>query len=223
MKEHLLYKPDQTLTPELEEHLKGCPFCAGLWREQTALDDMLRSVPQAAIPDFLGARALSKLEGKRISSGKNMLEPSWLTIAAPAMALLVAFSALIFNYEYQPHNQNMIQYTKATNATITEPGLPKTVSAGNSEIYPVWPPDENAVIPEDLTIMASLYPDFQGTVKVIVDDIDVSSKAIIDGKHIAYDPGSLKVGEHRVKVMLQRPDGSFRSASWSFYLLEERS
>ncbi len=228
IEEHLLKNPGALLSRELQEHLTRCRACSELWREQSALNDVLRSFPQAELPAYLGTRALARLEGRHTVSGKRMLEPGWLTLAAPAMALIVAFSALVMRYEYgsryinTPDRPAIVQDPISNNNTIPET-VQNLLSENNSQIYPVWPADQDVIGRDDLTIMASLYPDNPGRARILLDDIDVSSWATIDRQHISYDPGSLEAGEHVVKVILQQANGSYHTASWSFYLLEERS
>lgn len=227
IEKHLQENPGAPLPKGLLEHLAECQFCSLLWREQKALNDILKAFPQAELPAYLGAKALSRLEGRQTASGKKMLGPGWLTLAAPAMALIVAFSALVMRYEYSPHYINTPDRPISARNQGNNNAIPKSVQNQQttvfSQIYPVWPADEDVVGREDLTIMASLYPDHPGKVTILLDDIDVSAGSTIDRQHISYDPKSLGAGGHVVKVMLQQADGSYQTASWSFYLLEERS
>jgi hypothetical protein len=227
IEEHLRENPGAPLPRELQEHIAQCPACSLLWREQQALNDILKAFPQVELPAYLGAKALSRLEGRQRVSGKKLLEPGWLTLAAPAMALIVAFTALVMRYEYShqyadiPNRSVSVQNQGNNNAA---PGSVQNKPSNIlSQIYPVWPSDQDVVGREDLTIMASLYPDHPGKVQVLLDDIDVSAGSTISRQHIFYDPKSLGAGEHMVRVVLQQADGSYQTASWSFYLLEEPS
>ncbi|MBU1355192.1 MAG: hypothetical protein KJ620_01345 [Candidatus Edwardsbacteria bacterium] len=227
IEKYLQENPGAPLPGELQEHLTRCQDCSLRWQEQRALSDVLKTFPQAELPAYLGAKALARLEGRQRVSGKKMLEPGWLTLAAPAMALIVAFSALVMRYEYSP------QYTDIPNRPVSIQNQGNNTAAPGSvqnqpsnilsQIYPVWPSDQDVVGRGDLTIMASLYPDHQGKVQVLLDDIDVSAGSTISRQHISYDPKSLGAGEHMVRVVLQQADGSYQTASWRFYLLEEPS
>lgn len=224
---YLQENPGATLPGELQEHLTKCPACSRLWQEQRALSDILKTFPQAELPAYLGAKALARLEGRQRVSGKKMLEPGWLTLAAPAMVLIVALSALVMRYEYSPQYITISEgpasaQNQGTNGP-TPGSVPDQPSNIFSRIYPVWPADQDVVVRGDLTIMASLYPDHQGKVQVLLDDVDVSAGSTISRQHISYDPKSLEAGEHMVRVVLQQADGSYQTASWSFYLLEEPS
>ncbi|HAD83122.1 MAG: hypothetical protein A2509_03875 [Candidatus Edwardsbacteria bacterium RIFOXYD12_FULL_50_11] len=227
IEEHLRENPGAPLPGELQEHLARCPDCSRRWVEQRALSEVLKTFPQAELPAYLGAKALSRLEGRQTAFGKRMLEPGWLTLAAPAMALIVAFTSLIMRYEYRPQYINLSE--RPASARNQGNNSPTPGSAQNqpsnifSQIYPVWPSDQDVVGRQDLTIMASLYPDHQGKVQVLLDDIDVSAGSTISSQYISYDPKSLVAGEHMVRVVLQQADGSYQTASWSFYLLEEPS
>jgi len=227
IEQYLRENPGAPLSGELQEHLTRCPACSLLWREQRALSDVLNTFPQAELPAYLGAKALSRLEGRQKASGKKMLEPGWLTLAAPAMALIVAFSALVMRHEYSPQYINISELPASAqnqgNNSPTPGSVQNQPSNIFSQIYPVWPSDQDVVGREDLTIMASLYPDHQGKVQVLLDDIDVSAGSTISRQHISYDPKSLGAGEHLVRVVLQQPDGSYQTTSWRFYLLEEPS
>ena len=227
IEEHLRENPGAPLPGELQEHIAQCPACSLLWRKQQALNDILKAFPQVELPDYLGAKALSRLEGRRAISGKKMLEPGWLTLAAPAMALIMAFTALVMRYEYSPQYINISEHPASAqnqgNNSLTPGSVQNQSSNIFSQIYPVWPSDQDVVGREDLTIMASLYPDHPGKVQVLLDDIDVSAGSTISRQHISYDPKSLGAGEHMVRVVLQQADGSYQTTSWRFYLLEEPS
>jgi hypothetical protein len=224
---HLQENPGAPLTGELQKHLAQCPACSRLWQEQGALSDILKKFPQAELPAHLGAKALSRLEGRQTVSGKRMLEPGWLTLAAPAMALIVALSALIMRHEYSPQYTSIFERPASAQNQGNNSPDPGSVSDQPSNIfsriYPVWPSDQDVVGRDDLTIMASLYPDHPGKVQVLLDDVDVSAGSTISRQYVSYDPKSLEAGEHMVRVVLQQADGSYQTASWSFYLLEEPS
>jgi len=222
---HLRENPGLALSKELQDHAARCRECSLLWQEQGSLDDTLRALPQAELPPYLGSRTLARLEGRQADSGKQMYAPGWLSLAAPAMALVVAFSALVMRYEYRPRPISQPDnHMPEQNGTLSVAGPAQSLQKGDlSQVYPVWPADQDVIARQDLAIMASLYPDNPGKVQLLLDGIDVSSEAVIDCKYVSYDPKSLGSGEHMVKVILQRADGSVQTASWSFYLLEERS
>ncbi|MDQ7797335.1 MAG: hypothetical protein RDU76_00120 [Candidatus Edwardsbacteria bacterium] len=227
IEKYLQENPGAPLPGELQEHLTRCPDCSLLWQEQGALSDVLKTFPQAELPAYLGAKALTRLEGRQTASGKGMLEPGWLTLAAPAMALVVAFTALVMRYEYSPQYINISELPASAPSQGNNSPVPGSVQNQSSNlfsrIYPVWPSDQDVVGRQDLTIMASLYPDHQGKVQILLDDVDVSAGSTISRQYISYDPKSLGAGEHMVRVVLQQADGSYQTASWSFYLLEEPS
>lgn len=221
--QYLRDNPGKNLPEDLKEHVSRCDDCSELWRETSSVENILRAFPQAELPHYLAAQARSRLEGRQNASIKKMFNPGWMSLAAPAMALVIAISALVLSYEYRPQRTDLAR-PGTRGQDNAKPLVPAVVQHNQiSQIYPVWPGDQEVIESGDLAIMASLYPDNGGRVKLLLDGRDVSSLAVIDRQHVSYDPGSLEAGEHVVKVILQENDGSTRTASWSFYLLEEGS
>jgi hypothetical protein len=140
------------------------------------------------------------------------------------MALGLALAAMLINFPVpptiDPAQPQMPEAATAQKIPAGEDALPVVIPA---EIYPVWPPDGQAIDPEDMTIMVSIYPRQQGEVKLLLNGADVTASSTIGQQHISFSPAGLKPGEHQVRVLLQQPDGRISSTSWSFYLLEELS
>lgn len=230
MKCHLIEKfirenPEEDLPDRLKQHAENCSTCKKLIQEQVVLSRILKAVPQAALPSRFGFA--SRMAAQPFRQKKWRLEPNWLTVAMPAMALLVAFSVILMRYDIFPNKLKTSINTPSASIPGNMP-LAGTNSSSDAsqkaytQIYPVWPANEDVVDQDNLTIMASLYPDNYGSgqVKILLDDQDVSSESVIDKQHIAYMPQRLDAGQHIVTVILQQPDGKHKSASWSFYLLE---
>ncbi len=229
--ENFLQKnPGAALSDGLKQHAENCSTCKKLLQEQSALSGILKAMPQSDLPPHFGFRFASRMAEKQLSQKKWRWEPNWLTVAMPAMALIVAFSVILMRYELFPDKLKTPINTPSASVPANMPlagtnSSPDAPQNTNTQIYPVWPGNEDVVDQENLTIMASLYPDNYGTgrVKILLDDQDVSSESIIDKQHIAYMPQRLDAGQHMVTVILQQPDGKHKSVSWSFYLLEGRS
>ena len=222
--------PEAALTDELKQHAENCHACKQLLQEQIVLSRLLKAMPQSDLPPHFGFRFASRMAEKQPRQKRWRLESNWLTVAMPAMALIVAFSVILMRYELFPNKLMTSINTPSTSFPGNIPlagtnSSPDALPNTNTQIYPVWPGNEDVVDQDNLTIMASLYPDHYGTgqVKILLDDQDVSSESVIDKQHIAYMPQHLGAGQHMVTVILQQPDGKQKSASWSFYLLEEIS
>lgn len=222
--------PEEALPDGLKQHAENCSACKKLLQEQSALSGILKAMPQSDLPPYFGFRFASRMAENKLPQKKWHWKPNWLTLAMPAMALIVAFSVILMRYELYPDKLKTPINTPSASVPGNMPLASTNSPSGaaqntNTQIFPVWPGNEDVVDKDNLTIMASLYPDNYGAgqVKILLDDQDVSSESIIDKQHIAYMPQRLGAGQHMVTVILRQPDGKHKSASWSFYLLEEIS
>lgn len=207
--------PGAELPVQLQDHTRSCPDCLKLLHQQQALEAMLRAVPRAALPPYLATVAASQAP-----KATGSLWPA----LAPAMALGLALVVMLLDFPTPPtadHARPLFpEGETASNIPEPEDALP---AAKPAEIFPIWPPDGQAIDPEDMTIMVSIYPRQQGEVKLLLNGTDVTASSTVGQRHISFSPAGLKPGEHQVRVLLQQPDGSISSTSWSFYLLEELS
>ena len=207
--------PGIELPELLRVHARSCPDCQKLLQQQLALEAMLRAIPRAGLPPYLAT-----LTDRQAPKAIGSLWPS----LAPAMALGLALAVMLINFPAPPTVDLARPSLPEAVTTHNVPGVERTLPAAKpAEIYPVWPPDGQAIDPEDMTIMVSIYPRQQGEVKLLLNGADVTASSTIGQQHISFSPADLKPGEHQVRVLLQQPDGSIRSTSWSFYLLEELS
>jgi hypothetical protein len=112
-------------------------------------------------------------------------------------------------------------------APVSRPGVPG-VSVAQANIDPVTPVDNSVVGAGDVEIVAAIYPPIEeGTVRLYVDEMDVTGLAEVTGSYVMYSPAEkLEEGEHIITIEIQDDSGrKLRDVSWLFYTLngEHRS
>jgi len=92
----------------LEAHLRSCSCCASLWKRMEQLQESLRNIPQAPLPEGFDERFFLRLQHLRAKSHKAApLEmPFWkrrLLVPIPvAFAfILLLFGSLVFGLVFQ--------------------------------------------------------------------------------------------------------------------------
>lgn len=106
----------------------------------------------------------------------------------------------------------------STASTAVEPG-------GNQDIL-VFSPDPGTTVPfDDIYIAASLY-NIQsvdlGSIRLLVDNRDVTKKAEVSSDFVAYLPAALPPGKHVVKIELRNTDGRIiPGRKWDFTVVKK--
>jgi hypothetical protein len=213
--EFMRENPGSGLPQQLQAHAQTCPDCLKLWQRQQALAEMLRAVPRAELPPYL-----AKAPVLREPETRGSIWPALV----PALALGLALAMMLMKLTAPPVADPIQPGPVEMAAGPGHPAPEGTgTDSGPSDIYPVWPPDGQAIESEDMTIMVSIYPHRKGEVTILLNGTDVTASSTVGRQHISFSPAGLQPGEHQVQVLLQQPDGSRSTASWSFYLLEELS
>jgi len=98
------------------------------------------------------------------------------------------------------------------------PGV-QVVAAG---IDPVTPVDNSVVGAGNVEIVAAIYPPLEdGSVRLYIDDRDVTGLADVADSYVMYSPSEkLEEGEHIVTIEIRDASGNqLRGVSWLFYAL----
>ena len=226
--------PGDLLPAELREHLAQCPECRELWQEQSSLEQSLRILPRPEVPPYFQSRIKAQ-----VVELARQPHSSWVTPQAmvPIAALAVIVLAMVLLYRFiVPIQQQMAlprpggieqhgPYPVAPGPSAPRVPDMADVSPVATQIYPVWPCEDDVVEPDDLSIVASLYPaPPQGTsVRMRLDDADVSDRITVANELISYTPDRLGPGSHLVTITLSGPDGAERTVSFSFFAVEDKS
>lgn len=217
--------PGGNLPDAAANHLRGCAQCRALLREIRELDTLLADLPVAELPPYFPARLRARMRAPRQQVVN--IRQLWVPLAAAAAGVALVFFASARLAQDQTNLSRHDQpAAPAVPPAVPAPGrTPGGVAAAYTKIYPVWPADRDVVSRDDLAITASLYPapDDANSVRVIVDDQDLTGDSEITRDFLAVVPKNLSPGEHVVTVSYEPAGGGRRSVSWSFYLLEDAS
>ncbi|MBC8400436.1 MAG: TonB-dependent receptor [Candidatus Marinimicrobia bacterium] len=107
----------------------------------------------------------------------------------------------------------------------TSTATTKVAPGGNKDIL-VFSPDPGATVPfDDIYIAVSLYniqSVDQGSIRLLVDNRDVTKKAEVSSDFVAYLPAALPPGKHVVKIELQNTDGRIiPGRKWDFTVVKK--
>ncbi len=216
IEEYLRRHPEDDLTEEAAAHLRGCADCRTRYREITGLDALLAALTPSQLPPYFEARlrAAQRREDRPARALRPMLAP--LAAAAAGLTLVLFWPA-------RPDGDRGLAERRGSAPPPLPAAVPGLAAAGRL-IMPVWPGDGDAVCRSDLTITAAMSPPASAAaLTVAVDNIDLTAASDIGDEYVAVSPRGLPAGRHTVTVSLAQPDGTTRSASWSFYLLEDAS
>jgi hypothetical protein len=223
--------PGRTLPAEALKHAAGCPACAELLRQQESLERTLRGLPEPQLPPYFEARLRAAIRRTGPDPRSVWLRPAALSLASAAVMVLAAVTMVV---RYQTPAGMLISGTGTVKQPVAEStplpvktgGESQVAKAGQAQVYPVWPADQDAVHPEDLNIVASFYPATgpRDQVRVLIDDRILSARDYqAAGDYVNITPGEMPAGQHSITVAVKTAGGQETVKSWSFYLLEERS
>jgi len=214
--------PAGDLPQEAATHLQSCPDCAARCRAITGVDALLRATAPAALPPYFHPRLAARLR----TAGTP--RPAWVpltTLAAVcALALLISSLSTVITGPRSTIAPLAGRGHAATPAPAAVAILPPHRSPA-TRIFPVWPGNQDVVDADDLTITASLYPAAgqPGSVRVAVDEVDLTGRSRITADYLMVAPQKLAPGEHVVTVHYTPDGGQQQTVSWSFYMMEEPS
>lgn len=216
--------PDSEPTREMKTHLTACPSCHEIWKAQSALEKNLCRLTPAEPPSYLKEKILAAIHQQDSASVSPSPYPAW----AALVAMLALF--LAWGYHFLSINSNRKETVAQTPIEIDLPPKPQAsaqppATTDAAAIYPVWPKHEDALLPQDLEILASIYPAPQpgSRVEVVLDDQDLSRLARVKGELVSLLPGDLKPGQHSLELRLCKGLQVLNSSKITFYLMEAPS
>jgi len=216
--------PGGQLPPELRQHLSACPCCAQLWEAQSALENTLGRLAPDEPPPLLKQRILAAIRQQGAAPATFLPYPVWAALVF-ILALFLVWSYLRLPADLPTKPSLAQNQTETILTSDTETSAPPPGTADDPSIYPVWPKSEDAVLAQDLQILASIYPAPQSgsRVEVAIDDQDLSAMAVIKGELVSLIPEGLKPGQHRLELRLCKGRKVLNSSKITFYLVEAPS
>jgi hypothetical protein len=171
------------------------------------VEELLRELPRAELPPFHTERLKARVrEASGVVSWTERLRSPRLAWAV-AGACVVALVAIVLSVD--------------RGVPVPVPSAPG-LNITQANIDPVTPADNSVVGAGDVEIVAAIYPPIeQGTVRLYVDDMDVTGLAEVTGSYVMYSPAEkLEEGEHIITIEIQDGSGRMlRDVSWLFYTL----
>jgi hypothetical protein len=171
------------------------------------VEQLLRELRPADLPSFyterLQARVRASSAGFTWAQRLRSPQLAW----AVAGACVVALVLIVVNID--------------RGGPVLLPVAPG-VSIAQASIDPVTPADNSVIGANDVEIVAAIYPPVeQGTVRLYVDEMDVTGLAEVTGSYVMYSPAEkFEEGEHIITIEIQDGSGrKLRDVSWLFYAL----
>jgi hypothetical protein len=175
------------------------------------VERLLRELGPAELPPFYTERLRAKVRAAASSGSwvERLRSPqlAWAVAGVCVAALVIVFAGIDRG---------------------TQPPVPATpgVSVVSANIDPVTPAGNSVVGAGDVEIVAAIYPPIeQGTVRLYVDEVDVTGLAEVTGSYVMYSPPErLEEGEHIITIEIRDGTGTMlRDTSWLFYTLNGES
>jgi len=180
---------------EMEEHLRVCPHCRAEYEREIRIEELLSGAEKVSPPPGLRFEILKEIN--RLERKRKRLRP--LVRLAPAFALVFI---LFVSYLW-----------------FRRPA-PAELEASAFQVDLLSPRDKEVYLPEEVKIVAALYPERDYSFRIYLDGEDVTSESKrIDGT-ILLKPEGLDEGYHRVLVEIGDPEsGSSTEIDRVFYCL----
>jgi hypothetical protein len=173
----------------------------------SGVDELLEELRPVEPPPFYTERLLARVR-------EAAKRPSWTErLRSPALAWSVAGAAVVALVLIVMNSGRV-----RPPAVIVAPG----VGVAQASIDPVTPADNAVVGSGDVEIVAGIYPPVEeGTIRLYVDEIDVTGLAEVTGSYVMYSPAErLEEGEHIITIEIRDSAGrSISDVSWLFYAL----
>ncbi|MBD3348044.1 MAG: hypothetical protein GF400_02465 [Candidatus Eisenbacteria bacterium] len=184
-------------------------------RETDRIDGLLEEIEPVDLPPFYRTRLLAKLrdEARRPVWADKLKSPrlAW-TVAAVCVAAVVIVAT---RSTAPPHTERVA-------VTAPHGAVSRAQSPAGSTIDPVAPADNAVLGAGDVEILAAIYPPVEnGSVRLYVDERDVTGLAEVTGDYVMYSPPDrFREGEHIVTIEITDSSGKrVRDVSWLFYTL----
>ncbi len=165
---------------EMEKHLHECPACRVEYEEELRIEKILKSVKRVSPPpelrfEILRSIAKKEAQKRRIRSILRL---------APAIAAIVLILLTVY----------FVKKTK-----------PAELEAATFQVDLLSPKDKGAYLPDEVRVLAAVYPERSYKFRVYLDGEDVTDEAQkVDGT-IIYVPNELEEGYHKVVVEVREP------------------
>jgi hypothetical protein len=171
------------------------------------VEKLLRELEPAELPPFYTERLKAKARAAAGSRtwAERLRSPqlAWAVAGVCVVALVIVYASM------------------DRSAPIPTPAVPG-VSAASANIDPVTPIDNSVIGAGDVEIVAAIYPPIeQGTIRLYVDEVDVTGLAEVTDSYVMYSPPEkLEEGEHIITIEIRDGTGAMlRDTSWLFYTL----
>ena len=180
---------------EMEEHLRVCPDCRAEYEREIRIEELLSGVERVTPPQGLRFEILKEIN--RLERKRKRLRP--LVRLAPAFAMSFI---LLVSYLW-----------------LRRPA-PAELEAAAFQVDLLSPRDKEVYLPDEVKVVAALYPERDYRYRIYLDGEDVTSESKhIDGT-ILLEPEGLDEGYHRVLVEIEdRESGSSAEIDRVFYCM----